>query len=207
MESKELWEQFDLDYYDQLLYLKKKYGLPEGNYFLKESCKSMNNKISRAKEGLYCHHDYEWNPDDFGCHSLSTPELALEKSFDYQLSANLTYCNLLEHFLLHIKIHKLRRDVFGCEDLDGCEKFLIPQLNDMYKTRIYRKPHFVATKEAIQNNYSDYIDLLTYYANEFNKDINHLYKLTLRDPLAFAWKNDAKLDTTTSNEKEDGNGD
>ena len=193
MESKELWEQFDLDYCDQLLHLKKKYGLPQGNYFLKESCKSVNNKISKAKEGLYIHHDKEWNPDDFECHSLSTPELALEKPFDYQLSANLTYCNLLEHFLLHVKIHKLRRDVFGCEDIDGCEKFLIPQLYDMYITRIYRKPHLVATKEKIQNNYSDYMDLLVYYSNEFGKDLEYLRKLTLRDPNAFAWKKDAKF--------------
>ena len=189
MDSKELWLQFDLEYQDQLLHLKKKYGLPEGNYFLKESCKSINNKISRAKEGLYCHHDMEWNPNDFECHSLSTPELALKKSFEYQANYNLTYCNLIEHFLLHIKIHKLRRDVFNCDDIDGCEKFLIPQLNDMFKTKLYRKPHFVVTKKQIEDNYSDYVDLLTYYANEFGKDIEILRKLTLRDPSIFKGKN------------------
>ena len=30
----------------------------------------------------------------------------------------------------------------------------------MYQTRIYRKPHLVATKEAIQDNYYDYLDLV-----------------------------------------------
>ena len=38
-----------------------------------------------------------------------------------------------------------------------------------------------------------------YYANEFNKDFNELRKLTLRDPSAFAWKENAKITTSLSN--------
>lgn len=171
-----------MDYPDLLLYFKKKYGLPQGNYFLTESCKSTNSKISRCKEGLYCHHDKEWNEDDFSCHNLSDPDIAHSHKFDYQLSYNLTYVNLLEHFLLHMKIHQLRMDVFGVEELDGCEKFLIPQLNDMYQTKKYKKPHLVATKEAIKDNYEDYQFLLTVYSRLFNKDLDILRKLTLRIP-------------------------
>ena len=169
-----------LDYFDLLLYFKKKYGLPVGSYFLTESCKSGNSKISRAKEGLYCHHDKEWNAEDFSCHNLSDPELAREHPFEYQKPYNLTYVNLLEHFLLHLKIHQLRMDVFGCEELDGCEKFLIPQLNDMYQTKKYKKPHLVATKEAIKDNWEDYQLLLMIYSKLFNKDINYLKGLTMR---------------------------
>lgn len=181
MNSSELWEQFDMDYHEQLLYLKSKYGLPQGNYFLTESCKSTNSKITRAKEGLFIHHDYEWNPDDFGCHALSDGEIAREKSYDYQLSANLTYCNLLEHLMLHIKIHKLRIDVFNCNEIDGVEKFLIPQLNDMYKTKKYKKEWLVATKEQIADNYLDFKKLVETYSQISGIDSAILLTLTLRN--------------------------
>ena len=178
----EMNELILLDYLDLLLYYKKKYGLPCGPYFLTESCKSGNGKISRTSEGLYCHHDKEWNEEDFSCHNLSDPELARDHSFDYQQPCNLTYVNLLEHFLLHLKIHQLRMDVFGVEELDGCEKFLIPQLNDMYQTKKYKKPHLVATKEAIKDNWEDYQFLLLVYSKLFDKDIDYLKKLTMRTP-------------------------
>ena len=181
MDSNELWQQYDMDYHEQLLFLKKKYGLPQGNYFLTESCKSTNGKITRAKEGLFIHHDYEWNPDDFGCHALSDSEIAREKSYDFQLSANLTYCNLIEHLMLHIKIHKLRYDVFNCNEIDGVEKFLIPQLNDMYKTKKYKKEWLVATKAQIETNYEDFRKLVHLYSEISDIEPEILFTLTLRN--------------------------
>ena len=181
MDSKDLWKQYSMDYHEQLLYLKGKYGIPQGNYFLTESCKSTNSKITKAKEGLFLHHDYEWNPDDFSCHALSDSEIARDKSFDYQLGVNLTYCNLIEHLLLHIKIHKLRIEVFQCNEIDGVEKFLIPQLNDMYKTRKYKKEWLVATKERIADNYEDFKKLVEIYSEISDIEPEILFTLTLRN--------------------------
>ena len=139
MESKEIWMQFDLSYEDQLKYLKEKYGKPTGNYFLNESCKSANSKIKRGKEGLAIHHDKEWNPEDITCHSLSTKELALKYPYVYQEIDNLTYCNIIEHLMLHIKIFLLRREVMGgISFIDGVESFIIPQINDLFRTKKYK---------------------------------------------------------------------
>jgi len=181
MDSKELWHQYNLSYDDQLNFLKNKYGLPQGNYFLTESCKSTNNKIKRAKEGLYVHHDYEWNPNDWTCHSLSTQELALKYPFEYQLSDHLTYCNMLEHLMLHMKIYRLRRDYLGGPIFtDGVQNFLIPQINDIYQTRKYKQEWLIATKEAIVENYNDYIELIKIHAEDSDQDVVDLYGLSLR---------------------------
>lgn len=52
MKSEEIWQQYELGYNDLLLYLKKKYDLPKGSYYLTEACASTNAKIRRGSEGL-----------------------------------------------------------------------------------------------------------------------------------------------------------
>lgn len=181
MNKDELWYEYNLSYYDQLLYLKQKYGMPEGNYYLTEECKSTNNKIKRGKEGLFIHHDYEWNPDDISCHSLSDKELALSHPYEYQTSPHLTYCNLLEHLILHIKIYTLRKDALnGMLFIDGVERFLVPQINDIYQTKRYKKEWLIATKDCIQENKDDYLHLLELYSQIASVDISELLELSNR---------------------------
>ena len=181
MDKQELWHEYSLSYYDQLLYLKQKYGMPQGNYYLTEACKSTNNKIKRGKEGLFIHHDYEWNPNDISCHSLSDKDLALSYPYDYQTSPHLTYCNLLEHLILHIKIFELRTEALnGMLFVDGVERFLIPQINDIYQTRRYKQEWLIATKQNIEDNKDDYLRLLELYAEKAKVEVDYLLTLTNR---------------------------
>ena len=182
MDKLDLENQINLSYDDQLKYLKEKYGLVTGNYFLNESLRSTNQKAKRGSEGLYIHHDKEWNPEDIYCHNLSTRELAEKYPFEYQTPAYLTYCNMLEHLLLHIKIFKLRREALNNLDfIDGVESFIIPQLNDLYATKRYKKPYLAATKQAIENNYPEYLKLLDMYSKINNVDVEYLLTLSQRN--------------------------
>ena len=179
MDKKDLQDQLDLDYSDHLLYLKKKYGMCSGSYYLTEACVSTNAKIRRGSEGLQVHHDKEWNPDDISCHSLSSKELALKYSFDYQKPENLTYCNALEHFLLHIKIYKLRKQALdGFLFIDGIESYIIPFLNDIYRAHHFNKSYLKATKESIQDNYDDYLKLIDMYSEVAERDPAELLGLS-----------------------------
>lgn len=181
MDSLDIINQINLSYADQLKYLKNKYGKPDGNYFLNESFKSVNSKIKRGSEGLYLHHDMEWDPNDVYSHNLSIKDQAKLYPYSYQTAEYLTYCNLLEHLLLHVKIFKLRREALNNLDfIDGVECFLIPQINDMYATHHFRKPYLVATQEAIKDNYTEYLKILDIYSKIAQVDIEYLLTLTQR---------------------------
>ena len=179
MDKQDLQNQIDLSYSDNLLYLKKKYGICPGSYYLTEACVSTNAKIRRGAEGLQVHHDKEWNPEDISCHSLSSKELALKYPFDYQQSHNLTYCNALEHFLLHIKIYQLRKEALNnFLFIDGIESYIIPFLNDIYKAHHFNKQYLKATKESIKENYDQYLQLLDWYAQISERDTSELLGLS-----------------------------
>ena len=72
--------------------------------FATPECRSRSKKISRTKEGLYCHHMDE---DKGFC--LSEVSSALPQPFESQKKERLVYCNILEHLILHIKIAVLRQ--------------------------------------------------------------------------------------------------
>lgn len=181
MDNLDITKQIDLSYQEQLNYLKEKYGKPQGNYFLNESFKSVNSKIKRGSEGLYLHHDMEWNPDDVYSHNLSIKDQAKLYPYSYQTSDYLTYCNLLEHLLLHVKIFKLRREALNnLEFIDGVECFLIPQINDIYATHHFKKPYLIATQEAIKDNYAEYLNILNMYAKIAKVEVDYLLTLTQR---------------------------
>ncbi|XFE94455.1 hypothetical Protein pso3_08030 [Candidatus Phytoplasma solani] len=93
-------EQILLLTYDQTVtFLKDKHGLVKGDYFLDKKLEKVNKKIKRSDEGLEIHHFYEFKEK-----GLSNPEYAKNLPFKYQKSENLVYCDLLEHFILHLKI-------------------------------------------------------------------------------------------------------
>lgn len=99
MDSREFEKEKALSYNDLVKYLLDKYGHAQYDYFCNESCKSKNRKVPRTSEGLYCHHIYEKYVSN-----LCDPFWAKQSPYEYQKANNLVYCNLLEHFLLHIKI-------------------------------------------------------------------------------------------------------
>ena len=101
MESKEILEEMEMNYDEFVSYLLKKYGPAKYDYFTNATCKTKSKRISRTKEGLFCHHIDE----DKG-YMLSHTGCALEQPFEYQKAERLVYCNYIEHLLLHILIGK-----------------------------------------------------------------------------------------------------
>lgn len=163
MLKEELMNLWNLSYKECLQELKDKYGPVTGSYFLTESCKTPNKKIKRSSEGLYVHHDYEYDPDDDRVNNLSHSEIAIMYPWKYQQAENLTYCNWLEHLILHLKINLLRKEQLGFYVLDGVENFFIPQLNTFYayENDIGTTPEYLLVAfSLIEENYDEYCWLI-----------------------------------------------
>lgn len=131
-----------LNYDEYCSYLKIKYGEVKGNYFLKDTCKSKNTKITRTNEGLFIHHIKEDEKI-----KLSEPSYAIQSPFEFQQKENLVYCDYLEHLLLHIliceKVMKIAKNknselineflAYDCAPgIGGIVNFIVPQLEDLY---------------------------------------------------------------------------
>jgi len=176
MERKELYEELQMTYEELQHYLIQKYGGAVCDYFVTPECNSKSKKISRTKEGLYCHHIDE----DKGA-NLGNPMQAKLQPFEWQRKERLVYCNVLEHLILHVKIAILRQkqelempnDISNFFTTGGI--FLIcEEINDMYK----KDGTSVAWKkkcyEEIKDNYEDYITLvktiLTYIDRNYYGD-------------------------------------
>lgn len=96
----------ELDYYDCVNILRRKYGDVADDYFYREPFTGNlyeNKDIKRTWNGLKIHHIDEDKEHNLSKHDswLSFPE--------YQKADRLIYCNLTEHLLLHIKIYELNR--------------------------------------------------------------------------------------------------
>lgn len=153
-----LEEELKLNYLDLCKFLQNKYGEPRGDYFLTESCKSKNNKITRGKEGLFLHHIKE-NESIMLCNT----DFAIKHPFEYQKSYNLVYCNYLEHLLLHIKIvdEYLNEESIaknGCAvGIGGIVNFIVPEINDYFNGYEYKREWQVESLKKIQ--YKDFKEL------------------------------------------------
>lgn len=51
----------EMNYDEFVSYLLKKYGPAKYDYFTNATCKTKSKRISRTKEGLFCHHIDEDN--------------------------------------------------------------------------------------------------------------------------------------------------
>lgn len=138
--EKYLEEELKLNYLDLCKFLQDKYGTPKGNYFLTESCKSKNTKITRGNEGLFLHHINE------NTHiQLSKLEYAVKAPFEYQKAENLCYCNYLEHMVLHMKIveeYLTMENVkkYVCmPGIGGLLNFIVPEINDYFNGYQYQR--------------------------------------------------------------------
>ena len=160
MNKTEIKHQLNLSLAEQYKYLKEKYGPVPENYFMDVSCTRKSTKNGRGNEGLFVHHDYEYDPANPLANNLSDPAMARQFDYMYQHAENLTYCNYIEHLIIHIKINILRKEQLGHYINDGLVNFMIPELNDWYRYRIKLKPWQEVAFDLIKENYSDYCELI-----------------------------------------------
>lgn len=159
----ELENQIKMTYDEQCSYLQQKYGLPSRDYFATEACRSKSKGITRTSEGLFLHHNAE-NLGNGG--NLGNPHLARIYPFEYQKRQNLTYCNYLEHLLLHLKINAR-----------SCSKFEWPfefryffnshgffwicnDVNSLYANNGSETKWRNDCYLVIKNHFDDYVDIL-----------------------------------------------
>lgn len=159
-------KNYDYDKYCK--YLQEKYGIPQGSYFLTNSFKSKNTKITRGKEGLFIHHIKEDETI-----MLSTPEYAVGSPFEFQEGYNLVYCDFLEHLFLHILIVEKRPLGYGqfAVGQGGIENFIMPELNDLYSGWLPKQPYKIVCFNLIKDNKQLYFELIKrYYHLYLNRD-------------------------------------
>lgn len=168
----------DMSYDEYVDYLLQKYGPSQYDYFCNESCKSKNSKISRSKEGLFCHHIDE-NKEIL----LSTPEVARIRSFAYQKADRLVYANYLEHLLLHVKIVEEDNEKRGL-GLGGVI-MISSAINDYFrhgKADGWKRNAMAHVKE----NYHAYIAIMKHF-KEFVDSDSQLKTLLASPVMAQGW--------------------
>lgn len=157
-------DQLKMSYIDLVGHLIAKYGPATGSYFLTETCKSKNPKITRGKEGLFCHHI-----DENKAIKLSKPEFAIKHPFAYQKAERLVYCDILEHLILHIKIiEEPKGELVGI----GGAALICRQINDCYSVMTFTNPFMSSVSEKIKDKFGDYLKIL-----------QRLFDLIKKDPL------------------------
>lgn len=156
-----------MSYEEQLTYLKEKYGPAIENYFLTVNCDRKSTRIGRGNEGLFCHHDYEYDSQNPLTSDLSNPEIAKQFTYKYQEAENLTYCNYLEHLILHCKINILRCKQLGHYIQDSVVNYFIPILNDLYRYRVRdMKPWQQVAFSIIETDYDSYVQIIQWWLKE-----------------------------------------
>lgn len=174
--------------YDELVqFLLNKYGRGQYDYFCTETCSSKNKKVTRTDEGLYCHHI-----DEDKAILLSNDKFAKLNSFEYQKADRLVYCNMLEHFLLHILITEQPTDECANENeihgIGGAVCMLCTQLNDLYNGYEYKLKWMINTTSLVKDDYESYILMLKRLWNVIKKDNNYSC-LFSKEILAMGWDN------------------
>lgn len=152
-------EHLNTPYDEYVSYLQNKYGLPAQPYYRWSDDNStlIKGRVSRAKEGLQVHHVKEDTVS-----GLSKPETARLYDISYQSPENLCYCNVLEHFLLHIKIAEMDRN--DKSDMDLCNagiNWLALIINTSLANPSkswYSKKEFESIKKDFENSDVDYSD-------------------------------------------------
>lgn len=173
----EFEKQLTMSYEEQLTYLKQKYGPAKENYFLTVNCDRKSIRIGRGNEGLFCHHDYEYDPENPLVSDLSKAEIARQFTYKYQEAQNLTYCNWLEHLILHCKINVLRQKQLGRFISDGVLNYFIPELNDLYRYRIKNPPAWKQIAfSLIEDNYDDYCKIIENWFSELGMNYSNKWK-------------------------------
>lgn len=183
MKRVEIEKQLNMSYKELVLYLQEKYGMPEHNYFKYKDMVSVNPKISRTSEGLFCHH-----VDEDKAIMLSSPKYAQLNPYEYQLSDRLVYCNFLEHLILHIKIVLEPRHIDANKNelpgIGGIVNFICPQINDFYSGVVIKRQYLINAYELIKDNYDDYVYILRYFFFSLSKSTN-LNNMSLKRSVSY----------------------
>lgn len=161
-----------MSYREQLAYLKQKYGEAPENYFLDVNCTRKSARNGRGNEGLFLHHDFEYDPKNPLTSNLSQPEIAKQFDYDYQKAENLTYCDYLEHLMLHCKINILRTEQLGRFISDGVVNFMIPELNTWYANPGLLAGWKIAAFDRIRDYFCDYKEILSDWVDELGKHLD-----------------------------------
>lgn len=167
MDSLEIEKQLNMSYNELVNYLLSKYGKAQYDYFRNERCSSVNQRVSRSSEGLFCHHI-----DEDKAIQLSSIKFARKNPFDYQKANRLVYCNILEHLIMHIKITLEPRHPDANErELPGLGgiKFIAVHLNDYFNGYEFKREWLKIAFELIKDNFSDYIRILRLFIRAFLK--------------------------------------
>lgn len=162
MDRQEIYEELKMSYEELVGYLLQKYGGAKYDYFPNEECRSKNKKVTRTKEGLYCHHIDE---DKGG--NLANAFQARMQSYEWQRKERLVYCNILEHLILHIKIAVLRqrRLLYTHTDIPdffttGGIYLICEEINSMFLNQVISQQWIKCCFNNISENYKEYIDIL-----------------------------------------------
>lgn len=164
MDSSELKLMSQMSYKELVDHLLNKYGPAEHFYFRTTALSSVNPKVSRSTEGLFCHHI-----DEDKAIKLSSISNAKKNPIEYQNADRLVYCNLIEHLLLHIKITLEPRhpDANPNEDVGiGGIKFITDIINDYYNGYEFKKDYLITATKVIENNLEDYTAILRTFIRE-----------------------------------------
>lgn len=118
LKQDKFWESY-LIYID---HLKEKYGKVPYSYFCNRDYKSRDTRNSRSKECLQIHHIYE---NLYA--KLSDPKVCIRNcyNFVYQEPHNLVYCDMVEHYIIHLMIQYISKCWNG-----GCG-FLYKDISDI----------------------------------------------------------------------------
>lgn len=164
MEHNEILIEMEMDYKALVEYLLKKHGAAKWDYFTDETCKTRSKRISRTKEGLFCHHIDE----DKG-YNLGDSNYAREQPYEYQKAERLVYCNYLEHLLLHICIGKDKYwkehesftfpKEFMCFIVPGIT-YICSEINDLFEKKGSSVEWRNRCFKEIECNLDDYIYVL-----------------------------------------------
>lgn len=160
------------NYYELLLDLKKKYGVPSESYFINSISYSPRKSIKRSQEGLFIHHDKE---DTVILLSTTEQNKKCNYPFEWHNPEYLTYCNILEHLMLHILISTRDEGVNNKElkqetGIGGIVTFMTPQINTYISGAYNYKVTWLMTALSIFNNpdnVESYFLCLEYMINNY----------------------------------------
>ena len=182
--TREEIEKESLMKYDELCqYLRKKYGIVKGSYFVNSACKTVNHSIKRTNEGLFIHHIGEKESIE-----LSNTKYALNAPFELQEGKNLVYCNYFEHMFLHIRIVREFLKLKTVEKtkmavgIGGLVNFICPEIIDYINGYDYKREYMKIALSIIDGNE----DLFLKYLFSLQKHINNVkYETILEKTFVF----------------------
>jgi hypothetical protein len=159
MSKDEVSKELDMSYSELCQYLVDKYGPAQYDYFVNETCRSKNKKVSRSSEGLECHH-----MDEDKAIMLSSPKFAQSCPYEYQKAERLVYCNVLEHLILHIKIctEPMNKKAIGRPGYGGALSIVL-KTNQFFSGVEFKSEYNKKAYSIIANNFNEYINILKYW--------------------------------------------